>query len=86
MSPPETAQAESAPSIELHDTSEDHSTETHPIDVVITNFDNAVNQLRVHCEALKDSTTTKSIRDCLASLVAMQGFMREVRKLFGDLL
>jgi hypothetical protein len=72
--------------IDNDDTPQEPPVETHPIDVVIKTFDDRVNTLRERRARLKDSTTTNAIDDCLSALVAMQGFMREVRKLFGDLI
>ena len=60
--------------------------EKHPIDVTISVFDEHVNKLRNHAGKLSNNATATCVNYCLAALVAVQGFMREVRKLFGDLI
>ena len=57
-----------------------------PIDSIIRNFDDALNEARALAGKLKDSTTTNTIQALIKVATAQQAFMREVRRLFGDIL
>lgn len=57
-----------------------------PIDSIIRNFDSALNEARALAGKLKDSTTTNTIQALIKVATAQQAFMREVRRLFGDIL
>lgn len=71
---------------ENHQTPAEHDPTAPPIDQLISKFDDAVNKLRQHAGVLKPSGATSAVNDCLECCIAMQAFMREVRRLFGDIL
>lgn len=60
--------------------------DTPAIDVIISQFDTALNELRQHAAKLPQGATARAINDVLHGYTAIQAFMREMRRLLGDII